>query len=46
MRFSFLLYVTSRISPDVIETELDRYLFPLACAYAIDQLLDDDFLPD
>ncbi|MGH8479710.1 MAG: DUF29 domain-containing protein [Gammaproteobacteria bacterium] len=30
----------------VIETELDRHVFPLACPYAIDQLLDGNFLPD
>ncbi len=30
----------------VIETELDRHLFPVRCPYAIDQLLDGDFLPD
>lgn len=30
----------------VIETELDRHLLPLRCPYAIDQLLDGDFLPD
>ena len=30
----------------VIETELDRHLFPLGCPYAIDQLLDGNFLPD
>ncbi|MCA1854258.1 MAG: DUF29 domain-containing protein, partial [Beggiatoa sp.] len=30
----------------VIETELDRHLFPSRCPYAIEQLLDGDFLPD
>ena len=30
----------------VIETELDRHLFPSRCPYTIDQLLDGDFLPD
>jgi hypothetical protein len=30
----------------VIETELDRHLFPSICPYATDQLLDGDFLPD
>ena len=30
----------------VIETDLDRHLFPSRCPYAIDQLLDGDFLPD
>jgi hypothetical protein len=33
------------IRDTVIETELDHHLFPSRCPYAIDQLLDGDFLP-
>ena len=37
---------TKAVRDAVIETELDRHLFPLGCPYAIDQLLDGNFLPD
>jgi len=37
---------TKAVRDAVIETELDRHLFPVRCPYAIDQLLDGDFLPD
>lgn len=30
----------------VIETELERHLFPLACPYTLAQILDDDWLPE
>ena len=30
----------------VIETDLDAHLFPPDCPYALDQLLDDDWLPE
>ena len=29
----------------IIETDLDRYLFPADCPYAIAQILDEDWLP-
>ncbi len=37
---------TKAVRDALIETELDRHLFPVRCPYAIDQLLDGDFLPD
>ncbi|MEA3643300.1 MAG: DUF29 family protein [Lamprobacter sp.] len=30
----------------VIETDLDRHLFPVDCPYQLEQILDDDWLPD
>lgn len=30
----------------VIETDLDRHLFPIDCPYQLEQILDDDWLPD
>ncbi|MBK5940946.1 DUF29 domain-containing protein [Halochromatium roseum] len=30
----------------LIETDLDRYLFPIDCPYQLEQILDDDWLPD
>lgn len=30
----------------VIETDLDAHLFPAGCPYSLDQLLDDDWLPE
>lgn len=30
----------------VIETDLERHLFPLDCPYGLEQILDDDYLPE
>ena len=30
----------------LIETDLERYVFPIDCDYSLAQLLDDDYLPD
>jgi hypothetical protein len=30
----------------LIETDLERYVFPVDCDYSLAQLLDDDYLPD
>jgi len=30
----------------VIETDLDAHLFPAECPYSLDELLDDDWLPE
>jgi hypothetical protein len=30
----------------VIETDLERHLFPVACPYRLEQLLDEDWLPE
>jgi hypothetical protein len=30
----------------VIETDLDRHLFPIVCPYRLDQILSDDWMPD
>ena len=30
----------------IIETDLERHLFPADCPYAIVQILDEDWLPD
>jgi hypothetical protein len=29
-----------------IETDLERHLFPLDCPYSLEQILDDDYLPE
>ncbi len=30
----------------VIETDLERHLFPVECPYRLEQILDEDWLPD
>ena len=30
----------------VIETDLDRHLFPIACPYSLAEILDEDWLPE
>ena len=30
----------------VIETDLERYLFPIECPYRLEQILDEDWLPE
>jgi hypothetical protein len=30
----------------VIETDLDRSVFPIDCPYRLEEILDDDWLPD
>lgn len=29
----------------IIETDLDRYVFPVDCSYSLEQLFDEDYLP-
>lgn len=29
----------------IIETDLDRYIFPIDCSYSLEQLLDEHYLP-
>lgn len=30
----------------VIETDIERHIFPVACPYTLAQIFDDDYLPD
>jgi hypothetical protein len=30
----------------IIETDLDRHLFPILCPYSLEQILDEDWLPN
>jgi hypothetical protein len=30
----------------VIETDLERHLFPVACPYLIERVLEEDWLPE
>lgn len=30
----------------IIETDLDQYIFPMDCSYSLEQLLNENYLPD
>lgn len=37
---------TKAVRDAVIETDLDRHLFPVDCPYRLEQILDEDWLPE